>query len=182
MNTWKIDPIHSDIKFKVRHLVISTVTGQFKKFDATVESEKEDFSDARIKFEADVESIDTGNEMRDNHLRSNDFFDAANHPKITFVSDSFTKKSDDNYELSGDFSMRGVTKKIKLDVTYNGQAKGLDGSEVAGFEMSGKVNRQDFGVKWNTLTETGGIALGNEVKLDIAVELKKQTAETKVAA
>jgi polyisoprenoid-binding protein YceI len=182
MNKWQIDPVHSEIKFKVRHLLISSVTGQFKKFDATVESDKDDFSDAKISFEAEVDSIDTGTEMRDNHLRTNDFFDAANYPKITFVSDSLVKKSGDEYELTGDFTIRGVTKKLKLDVTYNGRAKGLDGSDVAGFEMTGKINRQDFGVKWNTLTETGGIALGDEVKLDIAVEMKKQVAGNKIAA
>lgn len=182
MNTWKIDPIHSDIKFKVRHLLISTVAGQFKKFDATVESDKDDFSDAKITFEAEVDSIDTGNEMRDNHLRTNDFFDAANFPKITFVSDSLTKKSGEEYELTGDFTIRGITKKIKLDVTYNGKAKGLDGSELAGFEMTGKINRMDYGVKWNALTETGGIALGDEIKLDIAVEIKKNANVNSAAA
>ena len=182
MNTWKIDPIHSDIKFKVKHLLISTVTGEFKKFDATVESEKDDFSDAKIKFEAEVDSIDTGNEMRDNHLRTNDFFDAANYPKITFVSDSFAKKSDNEYELTGDFTMRGVTKKIKLNVEYNGKAKGLDGSDLAGFEISGKINRMDYGVKWNALTETGGIALSDDVKLDLAIEIKKTANVNAVAA
>ncbi len=182
MNTWKIDPVHSDIKFKVRHLLISTVTGEFKKFDATVESEKGDFTDAKITFEAEVDSIDTGNEMRDNHLRTNDFFDAANHPKITFVSDSFVKKSGDEYEMTGDFTIRGVTKKIKLNVTYNGKAKGLDGSELAGFEITGKINRMDYGVKWNALTETGGIALGEDVKLDLAVEIKKTANVNAVAA
>ena len=182
MNTWKIDPIHSDIKFKVKHLLISTVTGEFKKFDATVESEKDDFSDAKINFEAEVDSIDTGNEMRDNHLRTNDFFDAANYPKITFASDSFVKKSDNEYELTGDFTMRGVTKKINLKVAYNGNAKGLDGSDLAGFEITGKINRMDYGVKWNALTETGGIALSDDVKLDLAIEIKKTANVNAVAA
>ena len=120
--------------------------------------------------------------MRDNHLRTNDFFDAANYPKITFASDSFVKKSDNEYELTGDFTMRGVTKKINLKVAYNGNAKGLDGSDLAGFEITGKINRMDYGVKWNALTETGGIALSDDVKLDLAIEIKKTANVNAVAA
>lgn len=177
MNTWKIDPIHSEIKFKVKHLVISTVTGLFRDFDATIETMDNDFENAKITFDADVNSIDTRNEMRDNHLKSADFFDAENFPKLSFASRSFTKKSDDAYELIGDITIRGTTKEIKLIVAYNGKAIGPDGSEAAGFEMTGKLNRQDFGLKWNMATEAGGLTVGNDIKIEISVEVKKQVVE-----
>lgn len=168
---WKIDPTHSEIKFKVKHLVVSTVTGQFKNFDATVESEKTDFSDAKITFWADVNSIDTRNEQRDAHLKSADFFDATNYPKIEFTSKAIVKKSESDYEVTGDLTIRGITKEVKLNVTYNGTVKGFGGSEVAGFEISGKLNRFDFGLKWNALTEAGGIVVGDEVRIEISCEL-----------
>lgn len=173
MALWKIDPAHTEIKFKVKHLVVSTVTGQFKKFDATVESDKPDFTDAKIKFEADVNSVDTRNEQRDNHLKSADFFDAANYPKLTFVSKSIKKKSDSEYEVIGDLTIRATTKEIKLNVVYNGTVKGFGGVEVAGFEMTGKLNRFDYGLQWNALTEVGGVVVAEEVKLEIFAELNK---------
>lgn len=173
MATWKIDPSHSEIKFKVKHLVVSTVTGQFDKFDATVEADKSDFSDAKISFWADVNSINTRNEQRDAHLKSADFFDAENFPKIEFMSKSITRKSDSDYEVSGNLTIRGVTKEVKLNVTYNGTVKGFGGGEVAGFEITGKINRFDFGLKWNALTEAGGIVVGDEVKIEISCELTK---------
>ncbi len=174
MATWKIDSAHSEVKFKVRHLVISTVTGNFNEFSATAETSKEDFSDAKISFEADVNSVDTKNEKRDGHLKSPDFFDAANHPKITFVSKSFTKKSGDDYELVGDLTIRGTTKEIKLAASYNGTVKGFGGSfDVAAFEVTGKIKRQEFGLKWNELTETGGVVVSDEVKFEILAEFVK---------
>lgn len=173
MAIWKIDKSHSEIKFKVKHLVISTVTGQFKDFDATVESEKHDFSDAKISFWTDVNSIDTRNEQRDAHLKSADFFDAENHPKITFVSKTIIKNSENEFEILGDLTIRGVTKEVKLNVIYNGTVKGFGGGEVAGFEINGKLNRFDFGLKWNALTEAGGIVVGDEVKIEISCELTK---------
>lgn len=173
MAIWKIDPAHSEIKFKVKHLVISTVTGQFKTFDATVESEKTDFTDAKISFWADVNSIDTRNEQRDAHLKSADFFDATNYPRIEFTSKSIIKKSDSEYEVTGDLTIRGTTKEIILNVTYNGTVKGFGDIEVAGFEITGKLNRFDFGLKWNALTEAGGIVVGDEVKIEISCELTK---------
>ncbi len=172
--TWKMDTNHSEVKFKVKHLVISTVTGSFDKFTSTVESSKDDFSDAKISFEADVNSINTKNDHRDGHLKSADFFDAANHPKITFTSRSLKPKSDDQFELTGDLTIRGTTKGIKLNVTYNGTVKGFGGSfDVAAFEITGKLNRQDFGLKWNGLTETGGVVVSDEVKLEIFAEFVK---------
>ena len=173
MTTWKIDKAHSEIKFKVKHLVVSTVTGQFNEFDATIKSDKPDFSDAKISFEADINSIDTKSEQRDGHLKSADFFDAENYPKLTFVSKSIEKKSDSDYKVTGDITIRGTKKEITLDVIYNGTVKGFGNIEVAGFEITGKLNRFDFGLKWNTLTEAGGIVVGEEIKIDIAVELNK---------
>src|SRR5687768_8473667 len=143
MTTWKIDPAHSEVKFKVKHLVVSTVTGHFNNYTATAET-LGDFSDAKVSFEADVNSIDTKNEQRDGHLKSPDFFDAATHPKLTFVSKSSKKKSDNEFEVIGDLTIRGTKKETKLNVIYNGTVKGFGGIEVAGFEITGKVNRQDF--------------------------------------
>lgn len=181
MNVWKIDPVHSEIKFKVKHLVISTVSGNFDKFDALIESENEDFSEARITFEADANSINTKNEMRDGHLKSADFFDSANHPKIVFTSRSFEKNGEDSYKLTGDMTMRGVTKEINLDVVYNGTAKDMYGNDIAGFEITGKLNRFDFGLAWNTLTEAGGIAVGSEIKIEIFAEMKRATEVSQAA-
>ena len=175
MATWKMDSAHSEVKFKVKHLVISTVTGSFDKFSATVEGSKPDFSDAVINFEADVDSINTKSDQRDGHLKSADFFDAANHPKITFTSKSLKPVSGDEYELTGDLSIRGTTKPIKLNVTYNGTVKGFGGSfDVAAFEVTGKINRQDFGVSFSAVTDTGSILLGDEVKIIANVQFVKQ--------
>jgi polyisoprenoid-binding protein YceI len=177
MAIWKIDQAHSEIKFKVKHLVVSTVTGQFNDFSATIESEKSNFSDAKISFEAAIDSIDTKNEQRDGHLKSADFFDAGNYPKLTFVSKSLKKKSDNTFEITGDMTIRGITKEIKIEAVYNGTVKGFGGTDVAGFEITGKLNRFDFGLKWNTLTEAGGIVVGEEIKIEIAVELQKVEKE-----
>ncbi len=174
MATWKMDPNHSEVKFKVRHLVVSTVSGSFDSFSSTVESSKDDFSDAKVTFEADVNSLNTKSEHRDGHLKSADFFDAENHPKITFTSKSLNPKSGEEYELTGDLTIRGVTKDVKLSVTYNGTVKGFGGSfDVAAFEISGKVNRQDYGLKWSALTESGGVVVSDEVKFEVLAEFVK---------
>ena len=173
MTTWKIDPAHSEINFKVKHLVVSTVTGHFSKFDASIETNKEDFSDAKINFEADINSIDTKNEQRDAHLKSADFFDADKHPKMSFVSKSVKRISDHEMQVIGNLSLRGITKEITLDVIYNGTVAGFGGTEVAGFEVRGKLNRFDFGLQWNALTEAGGVVVSNEVKIEILAEFNK---------
>jgi polyisoprenoid-binding protein YceI len=181
MAQWTLDQGHTDVKFKVKHLVVSTVTGQFTSVRGTVEATKPDFSDATIRFEADVDSISTNNEQRDAHLKSADFFDAARHPKISFVSTGITRKADGVYALNGDMTIRGTKKSVTLDVTYNGTVKGFEG-DVAGFEIAGTLNRQDFGLRWNAMTEAGGVVVSDEVKLDIAVELKAaQAAQAKAA-
>ncbi|MEP7236137.1 MAG: YceI family protein [Ignavibacteriota bacterium] len=183
MATWTIDPAHSEVTFKVKHLVISTVTGNFQTFSGTVEALKEDFSDAKINFEADVNSITTHNEQRDGHLKTADFFDSANHPKMTFVSKMVEKNSDGNLIVTGDLSIRGITKEVKLDATYNGTILGFGNQPTAGFEIKGKVNRKDFGMTFDALTEAGGIIVSEEVRIEIGTELKKEAlVEIKQAA
>ena len=174
MATWTIDNMHSSVTFKVRHLVISSVKGSFKTFEATVESEKDDFTDARIRFSADVNSIDTGVEQRDNHLKSPDFFDAANHTKLSFVSTGVEKKSGSDYTIKGDLTIRGVTKPITLEAEFGGIQNDMYGRTVAGFEMTGKINRQEYGLHWSAVTEAGSIVAGNDVNIIIAAELIKQ--------
>ena len=181
MNTWKIDPTHSEINFKVKHLVVSTVTGHFSKFDASIETSKEDFSDAKINFEADINSISTKNEQRDTHLKSADFFDAEKNPKMSFVSKSVKKISDHEMQVTGNLTIRGVTKEVTLDVIYNGTVAGFGGTEVAGFEVRGKVNRFDFGLQWNAITEAGGVVVSNEVKIEILAEFNKVQEAVKAA-
>lgn len=181
MALWKIDPVHSEVTFKVKHLVISTVTGRFDRFDATVESSKEDFSDAKIRFEADVRSINTKNDQRDGHLKSPDFFDAAQFPTMSFVSKSVKQLSGHELEVSGDLTMRGVTKPVTLDVIYNGSMAGFDGNPVAGFEIRTKLNRFDFGLQWNAVTEAGGVVVSNQVGVEILAEFVKVQAEAKAA-
>jgi polyisoprenoid-binding protein YceI len=162
-------------------LVVSTVTGHFNKFDASIESSTEDFSDAKISFEADTNSITTKNGQRDEHLKSIDFFDAKNHPKMTFTSTSVKKISDFEYEVKGNLTIRNVTKEITLDVIYNGTVSGSGGAKVAGFEISGKVNRFDYGLKWNGITEAGGVVVSNEVKIEIFAEFNAVQEAVKAA-
>ncbi|MFI5264180.1 MAG: YceI family protein [Candidatus Kapaibacterium sp.] len=183
MATWTIDPIHSEVKFKVKHLVVSTVTGNFNTFSGKLEAEKKDFSDAKISFEADVDSINTHNEQRDGHLKSADFFLATEHPKLTFVSKSIEKKNNQDYVVTGDLSIRGISKEVKLDVAYNGTILGFGNQPVAGFEITGKVNRKDFGMTFDAFTEAGGVIVSEEVKIEILAEMQKQApAELKKAA
>jgi len=172
--SWVIDPTHSEIQFKVKHLVISTVTGSFKTFEGTVETDGEDLTTANINFSADIASIDTNQAQRDEHLRSAEFFDAANHPKMTFTSSSLEKTGDDTYKLKGDLTMKGVTKPVVLDAEYGGAMTDFYGQNKAGFEITGKINRKDFGLTWSATTEAGGVVVGDEIKLAINIQLIKQ--------
>jgi len=174
MATYKIDPAHSEITFKVRHLMITNVTGKFTKFDATMQSDRDDFTDAVVTFEADVNSITTHTEQRDAHLKSDDFFNAEKYPKITFRSTALKKESKDEYKLYGDLTIRDTTKPIMLNVTYNGLINDPWGNERAGFEIEGRIDRLEYGLKWNVLTDTGGMVAGKDVKLLINVEMVKQ--------
>jgi polyisoprenoid-binding protein YceI len=162
---WSIDPMHSEIQFKIKHLLISTVTGSFKSFHGGVTTEHEDFEDAGIQFSIDANSIDTGQEMRDTHLKSAEFFDAENYPQINFQSTSFKKADDDRYVITGNFTMKGITKQIEIEAELGGLAKDQRGNTKAGFEVTGKINRKEFGLTYTALTETGGLALGEEIKL-----------------
>jgi len=173
MATYTIDPTHSEVSFKVKHLMISTVTGSFEQFDAKMSAEKENFTDAQISFEADIESISTNNTQRDQHLKSPDFFDSENHPKMTFVSTSLVQKSDTDYLLNGDLTIRGVTKPVSLAVEYAGKMTDFYGNEKHGFEINGKLSRKEFGLQWNAVTEAGGVVVSDEVKLSVNVQFQK---------
>ena len=172
--TWVIDPAHSEVQFKVKHLVISTVTGSFGKFEGSLLASKDDFSDASIDFSADIDSINTNQPDRDAHLKSPEFFDAANHPKLTFKSTSFRINDGSEYELTGDLTIKGTTKQVKLSVEYGGTTKDPWGNTKSGFEISGKINRKDFGLAWSAVTETGGLVVADEVRLALNIELAKQ--------
>jgi polyisoprenoid-binding protein YceI len=174
MATWQLDPMHSELLFKVKHLVISTVTGRFKDFNASLEAGQEDFSDAKISFSADVSSIDTNNGQRDEHLRSEDFFAAAAHPKITFESTAFKKTGAGEYQLVGNLSIRGISKEVTLDVTYGGTMVDPYGNTKAGFELEGKILRKEFGLAWDAVTEAGGVVVSNEVKIVGNIQFAKQ--------
>jgi polyisoprenoid-binding protein YceI len=171
---WNIDKSHSSLEFTVKHMMISKVKGVFNEFDATVEADVNDLTDATVEFSVDLKSIDTRNEDRDNHLRSNDFFDIESHPKMTFVASDIKKKSDNEYDVVGDLSLRGVTKPVTFDLTMEGVHKDPWGNEVAGFSGSTKLNRKDFGLVWNAALETGGVLVGEEVKINIELEAHKQ--------
>jgi polyisoprenoid-binding protein YceI len=153
--TWNVDKMHSAVKFSVSHLVISEVDGSFKIFDGNIVATKEDFTDAKINFTVDVNSINTDNANRDGHLKSDDFFNAEKYPNMTFVSTSFKKKSGSAYELTGDLTIRDVTKKVTFAVKYGGTTKDPYGNTKAGFKATGTINRLQYGLKWNTLTEAG---------------------------
>jgi polyisoprenoid-binding protein YceI len=164
--TWKLDAMHSHVQFKVKHLVISTVTGEFKDFTAEASASDDSFKDAKISFSAKTASVYTGVDQRDDHLRSADFFDAGQYPEIAFVSSSF--------ELMGTLTIRGTAKPITLQATFGGIAKDGYGQTKAGFELSGKLNRKDYGLVWNALTEAGGAVVSDEVKLIADVQFVKQ--------
>jgi polyisoprenoid-binding protein YceI len=170
--TWGIDPTHTEVQFKVKHLVIATVTGSFKKFSGSVESESEDFDGAQVSFSLDANSVDTNQPDRDTHLKSPDFFAAEQYPTIDFTG-LLTKVEGSEYTLDGALTIRGTTKAIVLDVDSGGTVVDPWGNTKAGFEISGKLNRKDFGLSWNALTEAGGMVVSEEVKLHINAELTK---------
>src|SRR5688572_16996060 len=177
---WNIDPSHSEIQFKVKHLLISTVTGQFNSFHGTVEMENDDISTARVNFAADVDSISTNNAQRDAHLKSGDFFEADQYPQLQFTSKELVKISVDLYKVHGTLSMRGVSKDITLDAEYGGMTQDPWGFTRGGISISGKINRKDFGINFGLVAETGGVALGDEIKILANLEFVKQAE--KVAA
>lgn len=170
---WAVDPTHTEVHFKVKHLVISTVTGAFKKFDGEVYSDNEDFDGAKVSFSIDVNSIDTNQPDRDGHLKSPDFFAAEQYPTIDFKDGVLRKTGDGEYTLTGPLTIRETTKTVELSVEYGGTVKDPWGNIKAGFELTGKINRKEFGLNWSALTEAGGVVVGDDVKLHINVELAK---------
>jgi polyisoprenoid-binding protein YceI len=171
---WNLDPSHSEVQFKVKHLAITTVTGSFNSFEAVAETSGDDFSSAHISFSADASSINTGNEQRDGHLKSPEFFDVEKSPKITFVSTKFEKTGKDSFKLIGDLTIKGTSKSVTLDVEFGGIQKDPYGNIKAGFTLSGKINRKDFGLSWNAAIEGGGVVVSEEVRILAEIQLAKQ--------
>ncbi|MBI4957319.1 MAG: YceI family protein [Myxococcales bacterium] len=167
---WQLDDVHTHVGFSVKHMMVTTVRGQFKSYRGTLKLDPKDFTRSRFEGEIDVASIDTGNQQRDDHLRTNDFFDAPTHPKIRFASTRIEPKSEGEFVVHGELTIRGVTRPVALDVEFHGTSKNPYGKTVAGLSARGTVNRKEFGVVYNALLETGGVAIGEKVKLEVDVE------------
>lgn len=165
---WSIDPTHSEVSFKVKHLVISTVTGYFKTFEGAAETNGDDFNGAKITFSAAIDSIDTNQGDRDNHLKSADFFDAANHPNLTFEGTL------NGSSLEGNLTIKGTTKPVTLDVDFGGIVQDPYGNTKAGFELEGKISRKEFGLTWNAVTEAGSVVVSDQVRLIVSAQVVKQ--------
>lgn len=167
---WKIDPTHSEVQFKVKHLVISTVTGSFGSFDGQIEADGDDFENAIATFSADINTISTNNEDRDQHLKSEDFFNAEEFPRLKFESKNFEKTGNGEYKVTGDLTIRDVTKEIDLDVVHGGTVDDPYGQTKAGFEITGSINRKEFGLSWNAVTEAGNVVVADKIKLQLNVQ------------
>lgn len=172
---WASDPAHSEILFKVKHMMIANVKGEFRKFSIEATSEGKNFIAGSINVKIDAASIFTNSEDRDKHLRSADFFDAENFSVLTFTGKSIQKKDDDQFLLNGDLSIRGISKEITLNVEFGGINKDPWGNEKAGFSISGAINRKDWGLNWNATLEAGGVLVSDEVKISAEVQLARQT-------
>ena len=171
---WSLDPTHSEINFKIKHMMISNVTGSFTKFNVTAETDGDNFANSKVSFSTDVNSINTNNEQRDGHLKSADFFDMEKYPQIKFEGTKFEKASDEEYALHGNLTIRDVTKPVSLKVDFGGIAKDPYGNIKAGFTLDGKINRKDFGLTWNAATEAGGLLVGEDLKVQAEIQLVKQ--------
>lgn len=171
---WALDTAHSEVQFKVKHLVISTVTGTFKVFGGELETNGDNFEDAKVNFSVDIQSVETNNADRDAHLKSDDFFAADKYPTMNFVSTSLKNTGGSEYELKGDLTIRDVTKPITLKAEFGGTIVDPWGQTKAGFEVEGKINRKDYGLVWSAVTESGGLVVSDDVKLHINVEFTKQ--------
>lgn len=176
--TWALDPTHSEVQFKIKHLMITNVTGSFDIFNVTAETQGEDFTKAKISFTADVNSISTNNEQRDAHLKSADFFDAAKFPQIKFTATKTDAVDNDgSFDLFGDLTIHGITKNVKLSVEFGGIVKDSYGNTKAGFTINGKINRKDFGLTWNGVTEAGGIVVSEDVRIMAEIQLIEKVEE-----
>ncbi|MBW4361603.1 YceI family protein [Flavobacterium taihuense] len=172
--TWVIDPAHSQIGFKVKHMMFTSISGNFTQFDGAAETESDNFDDAKFSFKAITDSITTGNKDRDNHLLSPDFFDAATFPEISFTSTGFSNVFEGEFKLTGDLTLHGISKPVELNTEFVGLAKDPWGNTKAGLSITGKFNRKDWGLNWNSPLETGGVLVGEEIKLNFELQFIKQ--------
>lgn len=179
--TLHVDSVHSHVGFSVRHMMVTTVRGRFAAYRGTLDIDPADFTRSHIEGDIDVASIDTGNADRDNHLKSPDFFDVANHPKITFKSTAIARDGD-GYAVTGDLTIRGVTHAVTLAVEHAGTSKNPWGQMVTGVSASGAISRKDFGLTWNAALEAGGVLVGEKVEIAIELEAVKRAAQKPVAA
>ncbi|MCS7055800.1 MAG: YceI family protein [Thermoflexales bacterium] len=178
---WILDPAHTNVKFSVRHMMISTTTGQFSRVSGTVDFDEAAPEKTQVHVKIEADSLDTKDERRDAHLKSPDFLDVANYPHIEFKSTRVERSGENTAKLHGDLTIRGVTRPVTLDVEYLGKAKSPWGTWSAGFEATGKINREDWGLTWNMPLETGGWLVGKEVKIEIAAELVQQQTQPAAA-
>lgn len=172
-STWVLDSSHSLAEFSVKHMMFATVKGRFSKVDGTIVADPADMTTAEFAGSVDVATITTADEQRDAHLRSADFFDAENHPKLTFKS-THVERAGDDYKVTGELSIRGVTKTVNFDMVYEGTGKNPWGNEVLGLSLETKIDRKEFGLMWNAALETGGVLVSDQVKIAIHVEAIKQ--------
>ncbi|WP_042455691.1 YceI family protein [Neobacillus dielmonensis] len=170
---WALDPAHSSVDFSVRHMMIANVKGTFNSFNAVIEADPADLTTASIEFTVETSSVDTRNADRDGHLVSADFFDVENHPTMTFKATNIEKTDEGEYKVTGDLTLRGVTKQETFEVTFEGQGKDPWGNEKAGFSATGSLNRSDYGLVWNTALETGGVLVGDKVKINLQIQAAK---------
>lgn len=173
ISKWKVDPVHSSLDFSIKHMMVSRTKGTFHDFEANIEADPEDLTAAKIEFTVDVASVDTRNDDRDNHLRSGDFFDVENHPKMSFKSTDIKKTDDGEYEVTGDLTLHGVTHPETFEVAFEGSGKDPWGNEVAGFSGEGKIKRSNYGLTYNAALETGGVLIGDDVRVLIQIEAQK---------
>jgi len=174
-STWTVDKAHSSVEFSVKHMMFTTVKGQFTDFDATVVEDAADPARSSVEATINVGSIDTRDEKRDAHLRSADFFLADEHPTMTFKSTQVVPRGEDKFAVTGDLTIRGVTRQVTLDATKNGAGTNPWGMQVAGYSAATQINRKDFGLQWNVALETGGMLVGDTVKISLELELIKQS-------
>jgi polyisoprenoid-binding protein YceI len=170
---WVLDPAHSSVDFSVRHMMIANVKGTFQNFTAEIEADPADLTTANIEFTVETASVDTRNKDRDGHLVSADFFDVENHPKMTFKATKIEKTDEGEYNITGDLTLRGVTKQETFAVSFEGQGKDPWGNEKAGFSATGTLNRSDYGLVWNAALETGGVLVGDKVKINLQIQAAK---------
>ena len=173
---WQLDAAHSEVTFRVRHLVIATVSGKFDKFSSNVSTEGDDFTTANIEFSVETGSVNTGVEARDNHLRSDDFFNSEKFPLMTFKSNAMKRLSGEQYQLDGDLTIRDVTKSVSLQVEFHGTVKDPYGNFKAAFEVTGAIKRKEFNLRWDAFTETGGAVVSDDVKIQVNVQFVKVQA------